>query len=118
MGIYIKSMMMPKTCYDCPLQNDECFGSVKCSYVKTWGSANMRAVGCPLIEVSIPHRRLIDADEAYKAIKKWIVKFYGAYEQDKKDERIAALLELDLAIRAALQDVPAIIEAEVDENNA
>ena len=60
MGVYI-NMEMPKTCYDCPLQDDECFGSIKCSYAKTWGSANMRAVDCPLIEVSMPHGKLIDA---------------------------------------------------------
>lgn len=50
-GIYIPGMEMPKSCYDCPLQDDECFGSIKCCYTKTWGSANKRAVDCPLIPV-------------------------------------------------------------------
>ena len=63
MGIYIKGMEMPKSCYDCPLQDDECFGSIKCCYAKTWGSANMRAVDCPLIPVP-DHGDLIDRDKA------------------------------------------------------
>lgn len=66
-GVYIKGMQMPKSCYDCPLQDDECFGSIKCSYVKTWGSANMRAVDCPLIPVP-DHGRLIEKHDVFKLI--------------------------------------------------
>lgn len=54
--------------------------------------------------------RLIDADMAYRAIKDWLVKFFTAYEKDGKDERIAALLELDLAIRTAINDTPTIAD--------
>lgn len=61
-GIYIPGMKMPATCYDCPLQDDECFGSIKCCYAQTWGSANMRAVDCPLIPVP-DHGRLADLDK-------------------------------------------------------
>lgn len=68
MGIYIKGMEMPRSCYDCPLQDDECFGSIKCSYSKTWGSANMRAVDCPLIPVP-DHGDLIDRDKAVQDLR-------------------------------------------------
>ena len=65
----------------------------------------------PLIEIP-PHGRLIDADELYKAIKRLHVGFYAAYEKDKKDERMAALLELDLAARMVFDDAPTIIPAD------
>ena len=61
MDILIKGMEMPTSCYDCPLVDNECFGSIKCCYAKRWGSANMRAADCPLVPVP-PHGRLIDAD--------------------------------------------------------
>lgn len=66
-GVYIKGMEMPKSCYDCPLQDDECFGSIKCCYAQTWGSANMRAVDCPLIPVT-DRGRLGDLDRILKII--------------------------------------------------
>lgn len=59
-----------------------------------------------------PHGRLIDADELYKAFKRLHVGFYNAYEKDKKDERIAALLELDLAARMVFDNAPTIIPAD------
>lgn len=114
MGIYHKDMEMPERCWDCDL----CYDSYYCRPLgvqfadrEDHEPGERRLSDCPLVHVP-PHGRLIDADEAYKAIKKWIVKFYSAYEQDKKDERIAALLELDLAVRMALHDAPTIIPAE------
>lgn len=87
-GIYIPNMQMPKSCYDCALQDDECFGSIKCCYAKTWGSANMRAVDCPLVFVP-DHGRLIDAD-ALKYTDNFIHKtmLFGGqvvYAQDEID---------------------------------
>lgn len=66
MSILIKGIAMPKSCYECSLQDDECFGSIKCQYAKTWGSERTRAVDCPLILVP-PHGRLIDADALTRA---------------------------------------------------
>ena len=67
-GIYIPGMEMPNTCYDCPFQIDECFGSIKCRYAKTWGSYSSRAVDCPLIPVP-DHGRLGDLDELEQAMR-------------------------------------------------
>ena len=55
--ILIKNMKMPKSCYDCPIHNEE------------YGCCNIRErvvesapPTCPLVEVK-PHGRLIDADK-------------------------------------------------------
>lgn len=112
-GIYIPGMGMPNECRECALETD--YGT--CGYYSLYVEAGhdselgKRRDDCPLVPVP-EHGRLIDADAFYKSIKRWLVKFYGAYEKDKKDERIAALLELDLAVRAILEDAPTIIPGE------
>ena len=68
MSIYISGIEMPRTCYDCPFQVDECFGTIKCRYAKTWGSYSSRAVDCPLVPVP-DHGRLIDADDVKRIVK-------------------------------------------------
>lgn len=100
-GIYIDGMEMPKSPVLFCIHSD---GKVFADLEGGW--REYKAVEIP------SHGRLIDAREFYKAFKKWLVKFYAAYEKDNKDERIAALLELDLAVRMTLEDAPTIIPAE------
>ena len=95
MSILIKGMEMPTSCYDCPLQGDECFGSIKCGYAKTWGSARMRAVDCPLISIP-PHGKLIEKNDVFKLIQ-------ASPEIDKL---------LPVEFMKALYNLPTIIPAE------
>lgn len=73
MGIYIKGMEMPKNCAVCRLERD-LFGRVVCfgfedgralykDDLPPVGSDERRPSWCPLIEIPIPHGRLIDADK-------------------------------------------------------
>lgn len=80
MGIYLPNMEMPKSCYECPLQDDECFGSIKCRYAKTWGSEEMRAVDCPLVLVP-PHGDLIDAEEEMRLMQSCDYDTYDDYSR-------------------------------------
>ena len=60
MGVYIKSMEMPKSCLSCPLQG----GTADCRLTQktyNWGLPE-RPSDCPLVPAT-PHGRLIDADE-------------------------------------------------------
>lgn len=62
MGVYIKGMDMPKSCYDCDI------GVCICNrYYDPNFDINdtqiKRHPDCPLVEVKDPHGRLIDADE-------------------------------------------------------
>jgi hypothetical protein len=104
MGVYIKGMEMPTD------------GELLCINIHPDGKVCINIdLDCKRIATAVPvppHGKIIDADMAYRAIKGWLVKFYAAYEKDGKDERIAALLELDLAIRKAINDAPTIIEEE------
>ena len=62
MGVYIKSMKMPKSCEKCRLES---FCSLWVDARRQYGDGkktDIRHPGCPLIEVP-PHGRLIDADE-------------------------------------------------------
>ena len=52
MSILIKDMKMPKNC-------DVCFMCDACEYSMPLGK---RLTDCPLVEVTTPHGRLIDAD--------------------------------------------------------
>ena len=63
MSVIIKDMEMPKSCRDCPFPTEEMWGAYKCQYAHKWGDDENRADDCPLIEISTPHGRLIDADK-------------------------------------------------------
>lgn len=67
MGVYIKSMEMPKTCKECGIEDDYyyfCHLSKKdTDEVRITG----RRKDCPLTEVKVPHGNLIDGDKLLKA---------------------------------------------------
>lgn len=74
MGIYIKGMEMPKKCYGCFQEYHPVnllSGTCKLTGESTDGFAYKRREDCPLIEVSEPHGRLIDADMAYQETMKY-----------------------------------------------
>lgn len=80
MSILIKGMDMPENCYKCPFameyystlymskagkfRKDYC-----CVITHKALTSTKRSRFCPLVEVSTPHGRLIDADRLFKWIK-------------------------------------------------
>ena len=69
MGIYIKDMGMPKSCWGCTLYN-----TVDCAISRREEVAgafkNIRHPNCPLTEVHEPHGKLVDSDMLYASIAK------------------------------------------------
>ena len=78
MGVYIKGMEMPEICDMCPLlafiEEDEDHDAFCYCTLSNWKKSctpdpmtirearRFRRLDCPLVEVSTPHGRLIDAD--------------------------------------------------------
>ena len=62
MSVIAKNMEMPKSCYRCPMANDDFYlcGATE-KYLEN-DSEERRPDWCPLIELP-PHGRLIDADK-------------------------------------------------------
>ena len=74
MGVYIKSMEMPTSCFYCPFRRKINPDDIQCLvtrdvFEETFaGTIEMRNRGfCPLVEIP-PHGRLIDADALLKLI--------------------------------------------------
>ena len=61
MGVIIKNMEMPENCSRCDFIKLN--AAVRCFL---FTGVNGRAKDCPLVEISTPHGRLIDADELKK----------------------------------------------------
>lgn len=99
MGVYIKGMEMPKNCLLCPLSvmNGE---RVYCEVTKDEVLRAKIAQDCPLIELP-PHGRLIDADV--------LKELY-----DLGEELDYCHVKLPV-IRLNIDDMPTILEAEVEE---
>ncbi len=99
MGVYIKGMEMPESCYDCDFTND---GFYLCKAAHLYKQLEndceeRRPDWCPLIEVP-QHGRLIDADTEIR--NAFIGGQYG-YSLDEIEE--------------AIDNAPTIIEAEEGE---
>lgn len=103
MSVLVKGMKMPKGCWwhengfyrECPLFDADHY----CSQLRRNMDNNdgNRPHDCPLIEVSTPHGRLIDADEVpYFASSPWKA----------------------IATQSEIEKMPTIIEAEEGEPNA
>lgn len=61
-SVLFRGVEVPKSCSECPLCSDECFGSYRCSYVRGWGSEDSVAPDCIAVGIESPHGRMIDAD--------------------------------------------------------
>ena len=74
-GFKITAKTMPETCAACPfylygMRNDTALCSLTGSDIPTNGPQDKgRAPDCPIIEVPVPHGRLIDADKIEKDIE-------------------------------------------------
>lgn len=67
MGVYIKGMEMPKSCWDCEVGGAKQMDNATCPFysMEYWEQENYQdkiAYGCPLVPVP-PHGRCIDADK-------------------------------------------------------
>jgi len=69
MSVLIRNMKMPKTCEECEFHCYHSYGEYVCVAAPMLYPFNLanckgrRKNWCPLVEVPVPHGRLIDADE-------------------------------------------------------
>lgn len=64
MSVLIKGMKMPESCFKCDLYDDEnnfCKAQKEYMPFASFGR-DYKDANCPMVEVSEPHGRLIDAD--------------------------------------------------------
>ena len=65
MGIYVKGMRMPRSCFECKLdlRTDVCQAFCEWNAEHPYSIRGKdRLPDCPLVEVPEPHGRLVDAD--------------------------------------------------------
>lgn len=91
MGVYIKGMKKPKDCNACFLD----------LYDRQTYCRNGEKALCPLIKVTEPHGRLIDANDVNERIRKRL----GIRNLDY-------LLEAEKPIAMSIKESPTVIEAE------
>lgn len=111
MGVYIKDMEMPENCRECEFIETFLYFTQCCRLNKriSYRDAEKgRLSDCPLVEVTNPHGRLIDADELYGAIVD------KGQRNERGKYRIGDFWELTgREIREVVDEQPTIIEAEV-----
>lgn len=112
MGVYIKGIEMPKSCWDCPfmLHRSFCIVNTKIEFTdEEYSELKGRYIGCPLVSVP-PHGRAINADRMIKDIKAQlhIVRLIG-YKEPVMDE-IAN--EIEKGFMQEIANAPTIIPAD------
>lgn len=114
MGIYIKGMEMPKSCGECdychPTDKFPCWCYLVDIPIKP-SETDLRDGLCPLIEVTEPHGRLIDADklDAYKLpSEKQDFKTWHKHSAEYK----YAVPVFNSALDMVKNNAPTVIEAE------
>ena len=101
MSILIKNMELPKNCADCRLCDTcECLRDFR-TYEEVLDAVEdgdlTRDKNCPLVEIPVPHRRLIDVDDFMRHLI----------------NNVADIRTLSPSVVCnALRDTPTIIEAE------
>lgn len=73
MSVLIKGMKMPASCYDCDLCSESMDSERNvywiCPLLNMDVGKYARREDCPLVEVAVPHGKLIDADRFMEYIK-------------------------------------------------
>jgi len=109
MSVLIKGFKMPEDCRDCPLEMHymNC-GETRCRAENKILAENFKTIPfdgrpdwCPLVEVPVPHGRLID----YGWVVGNVIKKLGI--KDKK-----YLLQAEKALMILVDEAPTVIEAE------
>ena len=77
MGVYIKGMETPKSCYSCPLRKRNGIDIVCPVAQERFSVADVnilfyRLDSCPSVEIPEPHGRLIDADKLKETLDYYI----------------------------------------------
>ena len=86
MSVLIKNMKLPKCCSECPLEYDQ----FRCSLVGySWYEQDYLDIGfdpnisrlpeCPLVDVPMPHERLIDWD--------WFMTRFASIEAEENNQQ-------------------------------
>ena len=104
MGVYIKDMEMPTSCWDCPLNYDSIDCMVADIALREKGGGDLlyeheRASQCPLVHVPL-HGRCIDADALLKGCERVATEY--------------ATREYAFS-QSAIENAPTIIPAEEDK---
>lgn len=116
MGVYVKGMEMSKTCYDCKFRKRNGLELICPILEKSYKIADTQVLfahekDCPLIEVSEPHGRLIDADALLMRINHEVMEAYmdgACYGAHPSQEYLYLLGEI-------IDDAPTVIPAEEDK---
>ena len=106
MGVCVKGMYLPPSCYFCPMTND---GFYLCKANNPYKQLEddceeRRPNWCPLIEVTEPHGRLIDADELIEFIE-------NRYEITWKDDYEGGIKDACVDILEKISTMPTVIPA-------
>lgn len=111
MGTYIKNFAPPKNCADC--DDDMLRTAIGCPLFAN----NGRHEKCPLVDVPIPHGRLIDANAFAKTLKDISIRQgYDKLTFDKSltvdDVLDSVIVELNASGLDGSKNAPTVIEAE------
>ena len=129
MSVIIKGMELPTSCMKCDLMDDEarrpyCHGLM--DYLSEDNIKTKRQSNCPLIEIQVPHGRLIDADKLYEETCKLeavamdqVKKYLSDEDWDDPDtlhewKKWSVILQERGAFRLDLERAETIMEAEDD----
>lgn len=91
MSVLIKGMDMPKRCVDCPI-----YFAGLCSVRLQNGKCPLdgRPDWCPMVDVPVPHGKLIDASDAVRKYADYgIDHFYDAYDLPDIMAEMPAVIE-------------------------
>lgn len=100
MSYIVKSRDFPKSCNECQHCGGD-FDGYWCDLLNKWLDipiSSKKDKKCPMVEISVPHGRLIDADNLHRCIKAML-----------GDSNVITVFE------SIIQCQPTIIEAEVSE---
>lgn len=116
MSILIRGMDMPKDCAECDIHNPLA-DTPYCRRLMQKIPREGRLKNCPLVEVTTPHGRLIDADAFAKTLKDISIRQgYDKLTFDKSltvdDVLDSVIVELNASGLDGSKNAPTVIEAE------
>ena len=98
MGAYVKGAGVPKGCLHCPFNNSSIYCSITKSYIDRDYENSERLKDCPLIQITVPHGRLIDVDAFLEMLHSYAITENNLNFYDR--------------VKFALQKAPTILEDE------
>lgn len=100
MGVLIKGMKMPESCFQCPFRikinpDDICCRAMMREFEETWGSIVCRHIDCPLVEVKEPHGDLVERDALLRGEGRYIITFGKEGIDVEEIERAPTVIEAE-----------------------